>query len=247
MHIRQFASGSTIAILILAASYLVGLLASWLLLEVGGSVVAGVSVFNLPDPQVQLVQAIWLVVPAFVSAYLGVRAARRRRLTAAARQALRRSRRLRVAVVTAIVAYLTTWIAGVPRVLSEQRGVRWVRDDKVSLGTYDHMSCCALPLLPFVVVNYHEYRIETPGPGSILVSGVDITLWHGTGVRTLAIVSDGVVYIPGVLKTTDSTYVLDPLGSQERPSARTPSVPPEPEGALSDDAALSGRAEQADP
>jgi len=98
--------------------------------------------------------------------------------------------RARIAAWIVLVLYLLTWALGGPMVQSAN--TRWAmnewkkacevpdrgaREDGLpSIHTY-----VTVPILPFVVVSYHEYRIwRLAGAG-----GLDIQLWYVTGVKRL--------------------------------------------------------------
>jgi len=90
-------------------------------------------------------------------------------------------------IVTLVCLYLLTAFSGVPAVqshnsdwaLTEFKKIRGV-NNPVVMGPYPTMATYfSLPILPFVVLSYHEYILA----GLYGWGGWDIQVWHVSGVK----------------------------------------------------------------
>jgi hypothetical protein len=98
--------------------------------------------------------------------------------------------RTRIVAWIVLAMYLLTWALGGPMVQTEN--AQWAVDEWKKIcedpdrgglhtGFPSMQTYITFPILPFVVVSYHEYRIWRLGAAG----GWDIQLWHVTGVKRL--------------------------------------------------------------
>jgi hypothetical protein len=102
---------------------------------------------------------------------------------------LKLDRRIKVAM---FIAYIATWALAVPAVQNEN--ARWAMEEYARLQGENAKereahpyvgTIFAVPILPAVVLSYHEYHIAQ----LYAWSGWDIQLWYGTGTVRLFVIT----------------------------------------------------------
>lgn len=141
----------------------------------------------VPQQRLPLVASLALVVPLFVVVAVGGGLVRRWRLD----EAFASSAAVRVLARLVLACYAVTFVAGVPQVEVAQ-------DERLRQGslpghppldvTYwsvSSRSWAAVPLLPFVVLNYRDARFES---SHYFVGGFEVSAWYVVGVHPVLMI-----------------------------------------------------------